>query len=207
MESRPSGRASFKRLLLFTALAALGASTLLFFKQKDSQGSAAANAKSSPHEVLRSKLVLREGLYFNGESNLFSGSVIERYETGILKSRSGVSNGLPHGVSEGWFTNGQLQITERYVAGIAQGERTKFYPNGRRLSRVAILDGQVHGIFQQWHSNGTLAVAANFDHGTPNGLSEAWFPDGSPKSRVMMDHGRIVEQKFWDRPQVALAEK
>ena len=149
-------------------------------------------------EVLRSELTLRDGrLYRTGDSNAFSGVMIERYSGGALQSRSIVLEGVLDGVSEGWFTNGQLQVTENFNRGVSQGLRTKWYPNGSKLSEANIVEGKLDGLFRKWHENGFLAEQAEFNHGEPNGESLAYFPSGFLKARVRLQAGKVVEQTFW----------
>jgi len=99
--------AGAKRLILAAlALAILGAVWPKRAPRHESEG---------PREVLRSELILRAGhLCRAGDSNAFSGLMIERYSDGALRSRSMICEGLLHGVSEGWFTNRQLQVTEYF---------------------------------------------------------------------------------------------
>jgi hypothetical protein len=97
----------------------------------------------SPVEVPRSDLVLRDGrLYRTSGSNAFTGVMIERYDSGLLKSRSTVLDGRLQGVSEGWHTNGQLQVIEHFQAGVSDGPRIKYYPSGRKQSEGRIMAGQ-----------------------------------------------------------------
>ena len=78
-------------------------------------------------EVHRTKLELRvEGWYAPGEPRGFTGFLLDTYDHGALKWRSAVSNGLLHGLSQGWYTNGQQQVEEHFVAGTSHGWRTKW---------------------------------------------------------------------------------
>ncbi len=147
-------------------------------------------------ERARSELQLRDNRLFDGE-RLFTGIVFERYADGVLRSRSSVSNGLLQGLSQGWHTNGQLQIAEQFVAGIAHGPRTKWYPNGAKLSEANIAGGQLNGSFHRWHENGTLAEQIEFLNGRPEGVSLAWFSSGRPKARVVARSGQTVERASW----------
>src|SRR5262245_24467715 len=82
-------------------------------------------------EVHRKNLDLRaDGWFAPGERKGFTGFLLDTYEEGMLKSRSAVSNGLLHGLSRGWYTNGQQQVEEHFVAGISDGLRIKWHPNG-----------------------------------------------------------------------------
>src|SRR5688572_17269430 len=66
-------------------------------------------------EVHRQKLELRDGIWcVAGQTNHFTGILLDTYEEGALKSRSAVSNGLLEGLSQGWWSNNVLQVTEYY---------------------------------------------------------------------------------------------
>lgn len=153
-------------------------------------------AKSVPSERTRNELVLREGRLLDGGLP-FTGVVTDHYSGGELKSHSVVSNGLLEGVSEGWYTNGQKQVTEHFVAGVSHGLRTKWYPNGVKQSEVTIINGELHGTFQRWHENGQLSEQVEMSHGQPAGLSLAYHPSGALKARVKLEGGKILEQQSW----------
>jgi len=155
-------------------------------------------ASEEPREVPRSELILRDGrLCRVGESNSFSGLMIERYSDGALRSRSMIYEGLLHGLSEGWFTNGQLQVTEHFKHGFSHGLRTKWYSSGRRLSEANIVEGKFNGLYRKWHENGVPAERVEFASGQPVGVSLAYFPSGFLKSRARLEAAKVVEQNFW----------
>lgn len=164
-------------------------------------------------EVPRVALVLKDGrLHRPAQAAPFTGTVIERYPSGLLQSRSVVSNGLLQGVSEGWHTNGMLQVREHFVAGKSHGVRTKFYANGTKLSEAQIANGQLNGTFRRWHENGVLAEQIELVDDQPNGLSLAYYPSGCLKVRARMAGGKVVQmESFKDgevksSPVVAAAE-
>src|SRR5262245_15560296 len=149
-------------------------------------------------EVQRTKLEMRaDGWHARGESRGFTGFLLDTYEDGALKSRSAVSNGLLHGLSQGWHTNGQQQVEEHFVAGTSHGLRTKWHPNGQKLSEVTIVSGKLQGTFRSWHENGVPAEEVELTDGQPDGLSRAYFPSGFLKSQVMLRNGKVVEQQFY----------
>ena len=65
------------------------------------------------------------------------------YLFGELKSRTQIKNGAPHGLSEGWYTNG-----------VADGQRTKWFVTGEKKSEVDIVSGMIHGRFKKGYKNG-----------------------------------------------------
>lgn len=148
--------------------------------------------------ALRSELFFRDSrLYRTGDTMSFTGVMLERYDDGALKSRSSVSAGLLHGLSEGWYTNGQVQVREPFRNGLSHGVRTKWYPDGTKSSEATIVDGKLHGKFRRWHNNGALAEEIHFLEGRPHGVSMAYFPSGFLRTRAAAQQGEITEQEFW----------
>ena len=149
-------------------------------------------------EVLRAGLELRSArLYRIGASNTFNGWMVEAHQDGTPRSRSAITNGQLHGWSQGWHTNGQLQVTECFVEGVSQGSRTKWSAAGVKLSEAAIVNGQLHGTYRRWHENGALAEQVEFSAGQPEGVSLAWFESGFLKARAASRAGQVIQQERW----------
>lgn len=147
----------------------------------------------APPEVPRTSLVLKDGkLHRPAQGEPFTGTVVEYSTPGWLQSRSVVSNGLLHGISEGWHTNGVRQVTENFVAGFSDGVRIKWYPNGTKLSEATIVRGKLNGPFRRWHENGKLAEQIELIDDQPHGDSVAYFPSGCVKARVRLERGQVV---------------
>jgi MORN repeat variant len=122
--------------------------------------------------------------YSQGQTNLFTGYLVERYPGGELQSRSAISNGLMHGVSEGWYTNGVLAVREAFSEGKSHGVRTKWSMEGSLRSQATIAQGQLEGPYKEWHTNGKPSLEIHFRAGTALPNSQAWDESGSP-----IDHG------------------
>ncbi len=179
--------------LLVLLLVSAGAILLLRHTSRGRLGTAAALP-----EVARTNLVLVEGrLRQTGGPIPFAGFMVEHYADGTLRSRSTISNGLLHGLSQGWHTNAQLQVSEHFQQGISHGLRTKWYPAGAKQSEATIVDGKLNGPFRQWHENGALSQQVDFADDQPKGLSLAYFPSRYLKARVVMQDGQPIEQEFW----------
>jgi antitoxin component YwqK of YwqJK toxin-antitoxin module len=149
-------------------------------------------------EVHRQNLELRAGRWYEPrQTNGFTGFLLDTYDDGARKSLSAVSNGLLHGRSMGWHTNGQQQVEEYFVAGTSHGVRTKWHANGQKLSEVNIVNGKLQGVFRSWHENGERAEEVELANGQAEGLSRSYFPSGFLKSQVTLRNGKVVEQKFW----------
>ena len=149
-------------------------------------------------EVHRQNLELRAGKWYEpGQTNGFTGFLLDTYDDGARKSLSAVCTGLLHGRSLGWHTNGQQQVEEHFVAGTSHGVRTKWHANGQKLSEVTIINGQLQGPFRSWHENGQRAEEMELKNGQPDGLAKSYFPSGCLKSQVTLRNGKVVEQQFW----------
>jgi antitoxin component YwqK of YwqJK toxin-antitoxin module len=149
--------------------------------------------------VLRTNLVLVAGrLCLVGQTNAFTGLMVDYASQGALRSRSALSNGLLHGLSEGWHTNGHLQVAEHFREGVSHGLRTKWHPNGVKLSQGMIVDGKFHGTFRRWSETGSLAEQAEMDHGEAQGIALTYYPSGFLKSRRSLQRGRVVDQQLWE---------
>ena len=163
-----------------------------------SNHSRTAGVAIAMREVARTNLLLIDGRWhWIGQTNTFTGFLIDRYVNGTLCSRSAVSNGVCHGISEGWYTNGQRQVSERFVEGVSNGRRTKWYPNGIKLSEGEIVAGKFHGTFRRWTESGILTEQVEFANGQPHGLAIAYFPSGCLKSLATMQQGQVIDQRSW----------
>lgn len=150
-----------------------------------------------PARAGRLKLEQRDGLYFlPGTTNRFTGLMVDFFEAGAKKSETAVSNGWVHGLSQGWHTNGQLQIREQFRLGVSSGLRTRWHENGRKESEATVVDGKLHGMFRRWHDNGQLSQEVTLVEGQPHGLSRAFDLSGALIATARMNHGHLVEQHF-----------
>lgn len=154
--------------------------------------------RTSITEAPRSSLILQDGkLYEKGAATPFTGTMVEHYPDGAIKSRSQIAGGQLQGLSEGWHTNGLLQVTETFQAGVSHGMRTKWHENGRKLSETPIVHGQIHGTFRRWDDQGLLSEEVEMNYGQPDGLSLKFYPSGFIEAEAIMRAGKVQEQCFW----------
>jgi antitoxin component YwqK of YwqJK toxin-antitoxin module len=193
-----STRTTAKRIGVVAALLFAAVAVFLVGPHSGNPARKAARAPAASMEVSRTNLVLVEGrLHRAGQTDMFTGFVVEYYSSGALRSRSSISNGLLHGVSEGWYTNGQRQVTEHFNQGVSHGLRTKWSVSGAKISEAGIVEGKLHGTFRRWHENGVISEQAEFVENQPQGTSLAYFPSGYLKARVTLRDGKPAEQAFW----------
>lgn len=165
-------------------------------------------AVASEETVGRDRLVLREGRWMKtDETNAFTGRMVEFYPDGTLQSRSAVSNGVLHGISEGWWTNAVLAVRETFHEGRSHGVRTKWDMEGRRIAEADIRDGQIDGFHREWHTNGQLAVEVSMAGGKPQGVSRKWNSEGVLVGQWSLSNGVVVKSMTNAVELQALAQK
>lgn len=156
-------------------------------------------ATSAGRELLREDLELRDGkLYARGEKDAFNGKIIEAYTAEQRKLEIEINDGHAHGLSRGWFDNGQFEVEETFLNGVSNGPRTRWHRNGKRKSLAQIKNGVIGGEFLEWHDNGQVATRMTLNEGKPVGVVEAWHPSGALKSRIQFENGKQVSSQFFD---------
>lgn len=133
-------------------------------------------------------------MFASGAVDPFTGAVVEYYQNGQLKSKTQVIAGKLHGVSYGYFTNGQMQVEEFFTNGVSHGVRKKWHMDGQLLSQGEIIGGQFHGPFRKYHPNGKLAQEVMLSNGIPHGISRSWDTNGTVINTVEMRNGQKVEE-------------
>lgn len=189
----PDASKLFLKKMLNALIAACAFIIVVSYFQK------AKDNKPTVPELNILEAVKKDGVYYAPEkTEPFTGAIVEFYESGPIKSRTQIQNGLLHGKSEGWFENGQIQIREHFKEGVAHGERLKWREDGSKESEGEVVDGELEGIFRKWHPNGQLSQEIEMKNGKPHGLSQAWHESGELKAKVKLDMGEVVEQEFFD---------
>jgi antitoxin component YwqK of YwqJK toxin-antitoxin module len=145
-------------------------------------------------QVSRNQLVLQQGrLMKTSQTNAFTGLMVEFYPDGTFQSRSAVSNGLLHGVSEGWHTNGVLAITEVFVSGKSHGTRTKWDAASNRIAETDIREGEIEGLHREWHTNGKPSLEVTMARGKAQGVARKWSLEGELAGQWVMSNGVVIQ--------------
>jgi antitoxin component YwqK of YwqJK toxin-antitoxin module len=174
------------------AVVCLGAALFAFLRWQS------AKIHAPAPEIPRHDLVQRDDRWYrSGETNPFTGRMVDYYPGGERLSRSQISNGLLNGVSETWYTNGQMHVRESFKDGLSDGLREKWYENGFRQSQATIVAGKVIGTFQSWHDNGQLSEQIEMKHGQPDGTAWAYYASGFVKAETTVADGKVLTRKSW----------
>ena len=63
-------------------------------------------------------------------------------------------NGKQHGISKGWWPNGELKSKWNYKDGKLDGLHTLWYQNGQKKDEETYKDGKYNGLYNIWYKNG-----------------------------------------------------
>jgi len=149
-------------------------------------------------EQAQREMVHKQGRWYAlGETNPYTGWVLDSYPGGTRLSRYQLTNGLLNGLSETWYTNGQLQVREYFKNGVSHGHREKWHPNGAHLSEATVVDGKVTGTFKSWYDNGQLLEQIDMNLGRPHGTGWAYYPSGFLKAETIVRDGEVLDRKSW----------
>lgn len=128
---------------------------------------------------------------FYYEGKLFQGVVVEKYDDGVLHSRTPYVAGLSQGKAETWFPNGQ-QATERfYDRGKKVGEHRGWYASAQPRFYYQFSQGLHHGQFWEWHEKGDIYQYAEFDQGKEVGR-QIWRESGKIYANYVMENKTLM---------------
>jgi len=154
--------------------------------------------RQQANETSMGELVQNGGRWYRtGDTNPFTGTMVDYYPGGGARSRSEISKGWLNGVSETWYTNGQIAVREHYSNGVSHGLREKWHENGLKLSQANIVEGKVTGTFRSWHDNGQLSEQIEMKLGKPDGVAWAYYPSGFLKAETTVHAGQVLDRKLW----------
>ena len=74
--------------------------------------------RPAPETVLRSDVVLRDGVLYKPTVTVpFAGLLVERWAAEQRRVEVTIIEGRAHGLSRGWYENGQIEVEEHLCAG------------------------------------------------------------------------------------------
>lgn len=85
-----------------------------------------------------------------------SGEALGWYNTGEKMMCRHFKDGLPEGIFEQWWPNGNYRYRFYYSKGKMNGQQLVFYPTGEKRQESNFLNGIVEGVQRNWDENGDL---------------------------------------------------
>ena len=89
------------------------------------------------------------------------------YQTGELKERFEIKDGVREGMYQKWYLNGQIGKQSFYKNGVLDGELTVWYPNGVVKATYPISKGKLQGTAKYYDSQGNLSWQV-YEENRPN---------------------------------------
>ena len=116
-----------------------------------------------------------EGIYLHkGSSNPVSGSLVEFFPNGQMRSTIPIINGRREGSAKWWGSDGRLRHTRQYEQGRLNGSWVEYYPgtNEPRQEQVYVDGSEI--------------------------LRRGWWPNGAKQFEVLFINGEEKSRKAWD---------
>ncbi len=110
---------------------------------------------------------IKENILYLG-STPFTGIVIEEQKianklleasdipNSILTGRHSYKDGIRHGLSYNWHSNGFMKSSFYFTKGVCSGIQQEWHENGRPKSKKDYIMGTLYGLEQHWDEKGTL---------------------------------------------------
>ena len=97
-------------------------------------------------EIHKSETVVRHGVvYQKGHKKPFTGFVVGRgredYRAQMCRYKKQYKDGLLHGTSTYWYSNGNLESEEPYKNGQINGTVNRYHNNGKMKARIPMKNG------------------------------------------------------------------
>ena len=133
--------------------------------------------KASSREVSRTELEERDGvLYFNGETEPFTGIWIGYNKDGSKFEEGPIVDGKIHGMVTRYLKDGSTK-TEKWVHGA--GTKIEYYEDGKKHRETSYVDGKRDGTLISYRNDGSKWGETAYVGGKMHGTQVLYNEDGS----------------------------
>ena len=166
---------------------------------------------SCSKEIPYSQSVERNGLKYEVNSEEpFSGTIISNSVYSDLNFKMSYKNGVLNGVSEGYYSNGQIKYKENYLNGKPDGVQEAYYESGQIKSKSTIRNGELDGIAEKYYENGQKEYKHLFKNGkrANEGVHTTYYFNGQIKSKFNYLNGELdgVQEAYYESGQIKSKE-
>ena len=140
------------------------------------------HSKNQFSKVLNHSQTTRtDGLIYSKENNtLFTGTIVEIFENGNLKTLATVKNGEADGHATFWYKNGQRKLEFNVREGVREGMAYEWHRNGSLKAKAKYKDNNRHGLATTYYENGVKKSVIRFINDIRQEKSiKEWGIDGS----------------------------
>jgi tetratricopeptide (TPR) repeat protein len=124
-----------------------------------------------------------------GEQVPYTGSFIETFHDGKLKSKGELNEGLLTGARIIFFENGDTSSFRFYKNGLSHGKSLAFYSNGTKKEEGVFNEGKEEGRWFFYHENGQKKAIVNFKNRVLNGEFEEFDSKGNLTRKFFYENG------------------
>ncbi len=128
-----------------------------------------------------------EGLYTDGEGNLFTGKMTTRTELRI--SEFEVREGMVEGEVKYYYASGQLMETGSFVKGQKNDKWTRYSETGNIEAIAFYKLGKKSGTWLVYDDKGKKRFEMNYENGEKTGTWTSWDENGAVAS--VKDYGKL----------------
>ncbi|MBD1397683.1 hypothetical protein H9Q13_10950 [Pontibacter sp. JH31] len=125
------------------------------------------------------ELALKNGVYFYHDKP-FSGFIVEKYESGVLKSVGSYYQGMQHGLTKTYYPNGNQKDIRSYRENVGYGRHYGYWENGNMRFDFTYYHDKREGLQKQWYESGSPYAFLNFKNDQEHGMQQAWRENGKP---------------------------
>ena len=109
-------------------------------------------------------------------------------------------DGLQHGLSQTWYSNGTLKTEAYYVDNKAHGVFRNYYDNGTQEREAVYAHDQLDGLQRRWNDNGQLLEEEGYQNGKRFGWTRKYYPNGERRFEARyyngLRHGPLREFSY-----------
>lgn len=117
--------------------------------------------------------------YYVDKKGLIQGEYLSYFESGVLKEKTQMKDGLIAGDRIIYYENGQVEIKEFYKdSSQIDGVYKAFYPNGTLKLEKTYVNQKIEGILRVYYPDGTLKEHVTFKDNNENGPFEEYYSNG-----------------------------
>lgn len=135
------------------------------------------------------QLKRQQGKWFY-QNKPFSGTLVEHYPSGKVKTRATYYEGEKHGIAKGWYPEGQRWFERRYERGRKHGKQSIWWQNGQLKLVGHTKKDAYEGNVKKWFRDGRLFADFNYKDGKEEGHQRIWKTDGRIKANYVVKNGR-----------------
>jgi antitoxin component YwqK of YwqJK toxin-antitoxin module len=155
------------------------------------------NTVVNPFEKVIAEMTNREP---ESDKPFFRGSAKRFEEWNKYDSENRLTDGttgeLVSGQVKLYGDDGKLQSESHYQDGLVHGFSNSFHSNGVQATKTVFSNGDKTGTETWWGDNGLKSYEANFVNGKMNGLETIWGEGGSISSQLRYKDGKLVETVY-----------